>query len=134
MAFRPLPDRALSAVVGDDGGLFEVAWSPITVAHNGIDEPAATVWELAAQVPRQADVVISVRAATHAMLAVLQSWLAGDEAGVLVVLTHGAVGLTDDDVSDLAGAAVWGWCVRRRRSIPAGWCCWIRTGRWMSAR
>ncbi|MGV7859121.1 SDR family NAD(P)-dependent oxidoreductase [Mycobacterium kansasii] len=108
VAFRPLPDRALSAVVGDDGGLFEVAWSPITVAHNGIDEPAATVWELAAQVPRQADVVISVRAATHAVLAVLQSWLAGDEAGVLVVLTHGAVGLTDDDVSDLAGAAVWG--------------------------
>ena len=30
------------------------------------------------------------------------------KSGVLVVLTHGAVGLADEDVSDLAGAAVWG--------------------------
>ncbi|KZS62298.1 type I polyketide synthase [Mycobacterium ostraviense] len=108
VAFRPLPDRALSAVAPGDGGLFEVAWSPIALVHNGVGEPPATVWELAAQVPRQADVVESVRAATHAVLAVLQSWLSGDDGGVLVVLTHGAVGLADEDVSDLAGAAVWG--------------------------
>ncbi len=38
----------------------------------------------------------------------LQSWLAGDGAGSLVVLTHGAVGLAGEDVTDLAGAAVWG--------------------------
>ena len=29
-------------------------------------------------------------------------------AGVLVVLTRGAVGLAGEDVADLAGAAVWG--------------------------
>src|SRR5208283_282679 len=31
-----------------------------------------------------------------------------DGSGVLVVLTHGAVGLAGEDVADLAGAAVWG--------------------------
>ena len=53
-------------------------------------------------------VVGSVYAAAHEVLGVLQSWLAGDGSGVLVVLTHGAVGLAGEDVSDLAGAAVWG--------------------------
>ena len=38
----------------------------------------------------------------------LQSWLAGEGTGVLVVQTHGAVGLAAEDVTDLAGAAVWG--------------------------
>ena len=54
------------------------------------------------------DVVGSVYAATHAALQVLQRWLAGGQAGTLVVLTHGAVGLPGEDVSDLAAAAVWG--------------------------
>ena len=53
-------------------------------------------------------VVGSVYTATHEALEVVQSWLAGDGAGVLVVLTHGAVGLPGEDVTDLAGAAVWG--------------------------
>ncbi|OOK73627.1 phenolphthiocerol synthesis polyketide synthase type I Pks15/1 domain protein [Mycobacterium kansasii] len=38
----------------------------------------------------------------------LQSWLARDGAGVLVVTTRGAVALPGEDVTDLAGAAVWG--------------------------
>ena len=50
----------------------------------------------------------SVYAATHEALGMLQSWLGGDGTGVLVVLTHGAVGLAGADVTDLAGAAVWG--------------------------
>ena len=53
-------------------------------------------------------VVGSVYAATHEALGMLQSWLAGEGTGVLVVLTHGAVGLAGEDVTDLAGAAVWG--------------------------
>ena len=52
--------------------------------------------------------VASAHAATHEALGVLQSWLSGEAAGVLVVLTRGAVGLTGEDVADLAGAAVWG--------------------------
>ncbi len=37
----------------------------------------------------------------------VQSWLA-EPSGVLVVLTRGAVALPGEDVTDLAGAAVWG--------------------------
>ena len=54
------------------------------------------------------DVVDSVYAATHEGLQVLQSWLARDRADTLVVLTHGAVGVGGEDVTDLAAAAVWG--------------------------
>ncbi len=38
----------------------------------------------------------------------LQSWLRDETAGVLAVQTRGAVALAGEDVSDLAGAAVWG--------------------------
>ena len=44
----------------------------------------------------------------HTALAALQSWLADHDSGVLVVSTRGAVGLPGEDVTDLAGAAVWG--------------------------
>ncbi|MGV0638388.1 type I polyketide synthase [Mycobacterium kansasii] len=108
VAFRPLPGNGLSSVAPGEGGLFEVVWPPTTLVDNGIGDTPATVWELASQVPPQADMAKSVRAATHAALAVLQSWLAGDQRGVLVVQTHGAAGLSTEDVSDLAGAAVWG--------------------------
>ncbi|BBX96265.1 hypothetical protein MLAC_15590 [Mycobacterium lacus] len=50
----------------------------------------------------------SVYAAVHEVLGVVQSWLAGGGSGVLVVCTRGAVGLAGEDVTDLAGAAVWG--------------------------
>ncbi len=45
---------------------------------------------------------------THDALAALQSWLAEHDSGTLVVSTHGAVALPGEDVTDLAGAAVWG--------------------------
>ena len=64
-----------------------------------------TVWEPSSGT---GDAVGSVYAAAHEALGVLQSWLAGDDSRVLVVLTHGAVGLAGEDVTDLAGAAVWG--------------------------
>ena len=67
-----------------------------------------TAWWYGSRALAPADVVGSVYAATHEALGMLQSWLAGDGSGVLVVLTHGAVGLPGEDVTDLAGAAVWG--------------------------
>ncbi|OBA83041.1 hypothetical protein A9W99_09190 [Mycobacterium sp. 1164966.3] len=48
----------------------------------------------------------------------LQSWLAGDESGVLVVLTRGAVGLAGEDVTDVAGAAVWGLVRSAQAEFP----------------
>ncbi len=87
------------------GGLFEVGWSPVSLEPNGVAVDGTLVWEPS---PGAGDVPGPVYAATHEALGVLQSWLAGDESGVLVVLTHGAVGLPGEDVTDLAGAAVWG--------------------------
>ncbi|ABP55223.1 type I polyketide synthase [Salinispora tropica] len=46
-----------------------------------------------------------VHVEVNRVLAIAQRWLAGTTTAPLVVLTRGAVG---DDVTDLAGAAVWG--------------------------
>ncbi len=58
--------------------------------------------------PVSGDVITEVYAATRAVLPVLQSWLSRDAAGTLVVATRGAMTLPGEDVTDLAGAAVWG--------------------------
>ncbi len=107
LVVRPVSAQALSAALaaaaGGGGGLFEVAWSPAQLGRNDLSDNAV-VWE---PTPGADHVVRSVHTATHEALGVVQSWLAGD-GGVLVVLTHGAVGLAGEDVTDLAGAAVWG--------------------------
>ena len=130
---RPMSAEQLRAAVAAAGGApdqgpLEVMWSPISLSHNDIDEtdlPAVVSWEDLSvggdgAAAGDAGVVVwecgsagedavgSVYAATHAALEVLQSWLGGDRAGTLVVLTHGGVGLPGEDVSDLAAAAVWG--------------------------
>ncbi|MFP1155715.1 SDR family NAD(P)-dependent oxidoreductase, partial [Mycobacterium sherrisii] len=79
------------------------AWSPVSVEVNGVGVGGVWVWE-----PPLGDSVAGVYAATHEALGVLQSWLAGADGRVLVVLTRGAVGLAGEGVVDLAGAAVWG--------------------------
>ncbi|RFD27126.1 polyketide synthase [Mycobacterium uberis] len=106
----------------------DLVWSPIPVRNSDADgssQPSAVswadycdgsdndagvvVWEFGsvdAQAP--VDSVSAVYAATHAALEVLQSWFGQDREGTLVVLTHGAVGLVGEDVSDLAAAAIWG--------------------------
>ncbi|WTL60401.1 SDR family NAD(P)-dependent oxidoreductase [Nocardia sp. NBC_01499] len=52
----------------------------------------------------------AVRSATGRVLGVLQEWLADGRfaEATLVVSTSGAVGLPGEDITDLAGAAVWG--------------------------
>ena len=117
MVARPVSDQQLLAAVSSSGPdrLFEVIWSaqpsatvqPVSVSAWGDGEPdvAAVVFE---STPVNGDVVAEVYAATRAVLAVLQTWLAGDGAGTLVVATRGAMALPGEDVTDLAGAAVWG--------------------------
>ncbi|MCZ0728867.1 SDR family NAD(P)-dependent oxidoreductase, partial [Mycolicibacterium iranicum] len=128
---RAMSAEQLGAAVAAAGGApeqgpLEVMWSPISVKHNETDEdslPAVVAWEdfsVDADRAGDAGVVVwecgfagedtvgSVRAATHAALEVLQSWLGKDRAGTLAVLTHGGVGLPGEDVNDLAAAAVWG--------------------------
>ncbi|WP_205877971.1 type I polyketide synthase [Mycobacterium camsae] len=102
LAFRPVAAQPPAVGGRGDAGLFEIDWTPI-VAPTG-DGTSPRVW----QVARDGEPPTSVYAATHAALRRLQSWLAGEDGGVLVVQTRGAVGLAGEDVSDLAGAAVWG--------------------------
>ncbi len=116
MLARPVTDQQLRAAVSSSGPdrLFEVTWSPQPSAAveplpvrawGTTEDSAAVVFE---SVPLAGDVVAGVYAATSSVLDVLQSWLTRDGAGVLVVMTRGAVALPGEDVTDLAGAAVWG--------------------------
>jgi mycoketide-CoA synthase len=118
MVARPVTDQQLLAAVSNSGPdrLFEVVWSPqpstspqpVSVSAWGateLDDAAAVLFESA---PVVDDVVAEVYAATRAVLPVLQSWLAREGAGTLIVATRGAMALPGEDVTDLAGAAVWG--------------------------
>jgi polyketide synthase 12 len=117
MVARPVSDQQLLAAVSSSGPdrLFEVIWSaqpsatlePVSVNTWGTteSEAAAVVYE---SPPQEGDGVAEVYAATRSGLAVLQSWLGSDQAGMLVVATRGAMALPGEDVTDLAGAAVWG--------------------------
>ncbi|WAJ42948.1 type I polyketide synthase [Mycobacterium sp. Aquia_216] len=122
MVARPVTDQQLLAAVSNSGPdrLFEVVWSaqpsssvqPVSVSPWGateldVDEGrrSAVVFESA---PVADDVLAGVYAATRAVLPVLQSWLAREGAGTLVVATRGAMTLPGEDITDLAGAAVWG--------------------------
>jgi len=125
MVARPVTDKQLLAAVSNSGPdrLFEVVWSaqpsaavqPVSVCAWGateLEEPddagAERLAVLFESTPVAGDVVTEVYAATRAVLPVLQSWLARDGAGTLVVSTRGAMALPGEDVTDLAGAAVWG--------------------------
>ncbi|WP_156675650.1 MULTISPECIES: SDR family NAD(P)-dependent oxidoreductase, partial [unclassified Mycobacterium] len=113
---RPVSAAQLAAAAAARSGgseLLEAVWSPITLADNaGGADPE--VWR-----PHSNGdgVVGSVYAATHEALGLLQSRVEG--AGPLVMLTRGAVALPGEEVSDLAGAAVWG-LVRSAQAEQAG--------------
>ncbi len=110
LVVRPVDLAALRAAdQGEQQPLFGLEWTPATataeppaewVAYDALtdDVPPVVVHPLAAT---------ETHAATHEVLALLQSWLADARfaASRLVITTRGAVG---DEVTDLAGAAVWG--------------------------
>ncbi|MFD5174269.1 type I polyketide synthase [Nocardia sp. NPDC058379] len=127
LASRPMDPAQLVAgasVVGS--ALFDVGWTPITVAENTIETVS---WErLGATVPPAVlldcpagDDPATVRAATHRVLRAVQSWLADARFAdsVLVVRTTGAAAVADTDRVDLAGAAV-GGLVRAAQSESQG--------------
>ncbi|OBJ37394.1 polyketide synthase [Mycobacterium colombiense] len=122
MVARPVTDKQLLAAVSNSGPdrLFEVIWSaqpsaavqPVSLSAWGAPELDDAEAERSAVLfesqPVSGDVISEVYAATRAVLPVLQSWLSRDGAGTLVVATRGAMTLPGEDVTDLAGAAVWG--------------------------
>ncbi|MGA8546367.1 MAG: beta-ketoacyl synthase N-terminal-like domain-containing protein, partial [Mycobacterium sp.] len=106
MVARPVTQQQLMAAVSCSGPdrIFEVVWAPAsTAAHT--DMPSHDVFE---SVAVEEDPLVATYRRTHEALAALQSWLAGHDSGILVVATRGAVALPGEDVTDLAGAAVWG--------------------------
>jgi mycoketide-CoA synthase len=106
MIARPISQQQLMAAVSGSTGdrLFELAWSPTSAASH-TETPAHEVFE---SVSAAGDPVSASYERVHEALAALQSWLTEHDSGVLVVSTRGAVGLPGEDVTDLAGAAVWG--------------------------
>ncbi|WP_099287881.1 type I polyketide synthase [Mycobacterium persicum] len=118
MLARPVTDQQLRAAVSGSGPdrLFQVDWSaqpsaalepvPVMAWGTTADSDSSTV--VFESVPVAGDAVAGVYTATNSVLDVLQSWLGRDGAGVLVVTPRGAVALPGEDVTDLAGAAVWG--------------------------
>ena len=118
MVARPVTAQQLAAAVGGSGGgeLFEVVWSPATPAAEQADSEAEVVVFESVPATSESDELAGVYGATHVALERLQSWLAESSAqdhqtsppSTLVVTTRGAVAMPGEDVTDLAGAAVWG--------------------------
>ena len=85
------------------GALFRVEWSELPAVSSGGDVPGMTVVDARTGGDDDTPVVLVGR-----VLAAVQSSLAGEE-GTLVVVTRGAVPAGGDaEVTDPAGAAVWG--------------------------
>ncbi|MGB8792577.1 MAG: zinc-binding dehydrogenase, partial [Mycobacterium sp.] len=106
MVARPVSQQQLMAAVSGSGPdrIFEVIWSPASPASH-TEAPSYDVFE---SVAADEEPLAATYRRTHEALAALQSWLAEHDSGMLVVATRGAVALPGEDVTDLAGAAVWG--------------------------
>ncbi len=106
MVARPVSQQQLMAAVTGPGAdrLFELIWSPATLGTHH-EAPSHDVFESA---PVDDNPLTGLYQRTHEALQGLQSWLAQHDSGMLVVVTRGAVALPGEDVTDLAGAAVWG--------------------------
>ncbi|OBI53997.1 polyketide synthase [Mycobacterium kyorinense] len=107
MVARPVSQQQLMAAVSGSGPdrLFEVIWSP---QPSVVDADAAASYEVFDSLPAAGDPVTEAHQRTHAALTAVQSWLSEHDSGMLVVATRGAVALPGENITDLAGAAVWG--------------------------
>ncbi|MBQ1074761.1 SDR family NAD(P)-dependent oxidoreductase [Micromonospora sp. C31] len=95
--------------------LYELTWVPVPATGG----PAGDVTVLDTTTfppgPAATDTPAAVRAALHRVLDETRSFLADPAGSRLVVRTRGAVALPGEDVTDLVGAAVWGFV----RSVQA---------------
>ncbi|MFC5053486.1 SDR family NAD(P)-dependent oxidoreductase [Saccharothrix xinjiangensis] len=114
LVLRPTADQRPAAA--GRSPLRVLGWKPVDTASLDLPEVSWTAWDALGDGDVPAVVVLpveggedpeSVRTQVHRVLGVLQAWLTESRfaASRLVVVTGGAVG---DDVTDLAGAAVWG--------------------------
>ncbi|WP_327095842.1 SDR family NAD(P)-dependent oxidoreductase [Nocardia vinacea] len=141
MTTRPMPVAQLAATAAGAGGaaaaVLELVWSP-TESESPVADSEVGRWDrLGPESPvpplvvveagsgwtdhTGADVVTTTHAEVARMLEVVQAWLGQDRfaSSRLVVATRGAVALPGEDVTDFAGAAVWG-LVRSAQSEDPG--------------
>ncbi|TQM77824.1 polyketide synthase 12 [Saccharothrix saharensis] len=112
LVLRPIDPDKLRGLGGP--ALLEVGWTPVTAlddvtwADHAADPLPDTVVVRCA--PEDGPLPRTTRAATAKALRALQEWLADDRFATtrLAFVTRGAVAVGDEDVPDLANAAVWG--------------------------
>ncbi|MGW4773087.1 type I polyketide synthase [Nocardia sp. NPDC004278] len=123
--WNPLvPPVGTPPVVADLMSFSDIGSFPTTIRH-AQDRPDAIPSVVVIDVPGSCgsvgDVVARIHTATREALAAVQTWLGASRFGTstLVLITHGAVGPAGEDVTDLAGAAMWG-LVRAAQSEDPG--------------
>ncbi|WP_063044779.1 type I polyketide synthase [Nocardia pseudovaccinii] len=130
VTMRPTPLEQLAAAAAGAGGpadrVLELVWSPTASESAAMDagvgwwdrldpeSPVPPVVVVEAGAGRNEHTGSDVVATTHSevarILEVVQAWLGQDRfaASTLLIVTRGAVALAGEDLTDLAGAAVWG--------------------------
>ncbi|MFI1918306.1 SDR family NAD(P)-dependent oxidoreductase [Nocardia sp. NPDC020380] len=109
---RPIPQAQLAAIAGRAADpVLELAWSPTKSEPAPADANTAVVLEAGSgwhETP--GDVVTTTHAEVARILEELQTWPSQDRfaSSTLLIATRGAVALPGEDLTDLAGAAVWG--------------------------
>ncbi|MFD7515751.1 SDR family NAD(P)-dependent oxidoreductase [Streptomyces niveus] len=103
LVLRPVAPGGPIRTGAYDDSLFELVWAPAAPVPGGT-APRTVVHHCTG-----GTTAASAHAETATTLAVLQSWLeSGADDAVLAVVTRGALSVNGEDVTDLAGAAVWG--------------------------
>ncbi|WP_183091493.1 type I polyketide synthase [Streptomyces radicis] len=102
LVLRPMAGGGLAPANASHDALFELTWTPAAAEGQGRE---TVVHRCAGGTTAEA-----VHAATASALGALRSWLEDDRAdgATLAIVTRGAVSVHGEDVTDLAGAAVWG--------------------------
>ncbi len=104
---RPVEPSAIRAAAGSRGALYGLEWTDVPAVPGAVEAGVHRVTEP------------DLRAATNQVLALLREALDASPDGRLVIVTSGAVAPDGGDVTDLAGAAVWG-LVRSAQSEHPG--------------
>ncbi|MEU4462103.1 type I polyketide synthase, partial [Nocardia fluminea] len=117
LMMRPVSLQELSAAGAVRDGLFRVEWSPMpgepTTVTTGVFtdlDPEQAVPDVVVFDCGDGNTVDAVHGVVGGVLAVVQQWLSDPHyaASTLLVVTRGAVAVEGEDVTSLAGAAVWG--------------------------
>ncbi|AZK92508.1 type I polyketide synthase [Streptomyces tsukubensis] len=106
LVLRPLAPTAGRPAPTTHDALFALEWIPAAPGNTPAPSPSHTTVHHCTGGTTAA----AVHTQTAAALARLQSWLADDQpdTATLTIVTRGAVSVTGEDITDLAGAAVWG--------------------------